>query len=601
MLVFASIRFAVVVAIALAGYGLGAPILGRLHPATRGEGAALGITLGLGVLGTASLLLGLAGALTRVTATILIGAGVGLAVFTLGRRRAEGVEHAPGRGWLGKATIAIGGAAIALAFARALYPPTAFDATLYHLPMAKAFAAHGRVAPNPDLRFPVFPALNEVLFADAMLLCDDVSAQLVQTLFFALVTLGVAAWGTRDGGAPAGLWATALWIANPVVFSLASVAYVDMGLTAFAFFAVDACGRWLESDDTGWARLAGVFAGFAAATKYSGLFFVGLVAALLILRLARREAPARRALLVFSAAAAVAGGAWYALEWTWTGNPVWPFAGRIFGLPFWSSTDVASLHWSLGSYGWGRSLGDLLRLPFRLLVDRPGAGPRVLPLLFLFYPVAVWAAFRRRELRWPAAAAAAYVLFWFATTQQVRFLLPAVPLLSVLGASGLSAAVERARNPWRRRSRIAMTIGMAILVTAALAVVFRSVGTEPTLPTTPLERERYLERLPSYPFYRDMNRRWGAGYTVYAFHDEHMTYDCDGRHLGDWFGPNRYADAPLTTARALFDWLRERGVSHLLVNQSKTITRLPVDAEFPALFERVYANGPVVAYALRPQ
>jgi 4-amino-4-deoxy-L-arabinose transferase-like glycosyltransferase len=397
------------------------------------------------------------------------------------------------------------------------------------------------------------------------------------------------------------LWATALWIANPVVFSLASVAYVDMGLTAYAFFAVAACARWLESDDTGWARLAGVFAGFAAATKYSGLFFVGLVAALLILRLARREAPARRALLVFSAAAAVAGGGWYALEWTWTGNPVWPFAAQIFGLRFWTSTDVASLHWSLGSYGWGRSLGDLLRLPFRLVVGQPGAEPRVLPLLFLLYPVAVWAAFRRRELRWPAAAAGAFVLFWFATTQQVRFLLPAVPLLSVLGASGLSAVVERARSPWRRRSRIAVTIGMAILAAAALAVVFRSVGIAPPLPTTLTERERYLERLPSYPFYRDMNRRWRAGYTVYAFHDENMTYYSEGRHLGDWFGPNRYADAPLATSRALFDWLRERGVSHLLVNQSKTITRLPVDAEFPALFERVYANGPVVAYALRPQ
>jgi 4-amino-4-deoxy-L-arabinose transferase-like glycosyltransferase len=443
--------------------------------------------------------------------------------------------------------------------------------------------------------------LNEVLFADAMLLGDDVSAQLVETIFFALVTLGVAAWGTRAGGAPAGFWATALWIANPVVFSLASVAYVDMGLTAFAFFAVDACARWLETDDPGWARLAGVFAGFAAATKYSGLFFVGLVAGLLALRLARRGSSARRALIVFSTAAAVAAGAWYVLEWTWTGDPVWPFAGRIFGLRFWTATDVRSLEWSLGSYGWGRSLADLLRLPFRLVFDQPGAGPRVLPLLFLFYPLAVWAAIRRRELRWPVAAAAAYVVFWFATTQQVRFLLPAVPLLAVLGASGLSAAVERARTHWRRRSRVALTLGLTILAWAALAVLLHDLWIGPALPTTIAARETYLERLPSYPFYRDLNRRRNESYAVYAFHDENLTYFCDGRHLGDWFGANRYADAPLTSARALFDWLRERGVSHLLVNQSKAITRLPMDDDFPRLFERVYERGPVVAYALRSQ
>src|SRR4029077_7730917 len=121
-----------------------------------------------------------------------------------------------------------------------------------------------------------------------------------------------------------GFWASALWISNPVVFSLASVAYVDMGLAAFAFFAVYASARWLRSEDPGWARVAGGFAGFAAATKYSGLFFVGLIAGALVLFLARRRAPARRSLFGFVAAAALAGGAWYVLNVLWTGNPVWP-------------------------------------------------------------------------------------------------------------------------------------------------------------------------------------------------------------------------------------------------------------------------------------
>jgi len=130
-------------------------------------------------------------------------------------------------------------------------------------------------------------------------------------------------------------------------------------------------------------------------------------------------------------------------------------------------------------------------------------------------------------------------------------------------------------------------------------VVARKVGTAPPVPTTLAERERYLERLMSYPFYRDLNRQAHGSYAVYALHDENMTYYCDGRHLGDWFGPNRYADVPLESARSLFEWLEQRGVSHLLVNQSRRITELPVDADFPKLFERVYARGPVVAYALR--
>jgi hypothetical protein len=593
MLVFVLTRAAVIAAIGASAFGFGAPVLGRLRLAGPGERLALGTTLGLGALGTASLLLGLAGALTRFSVALLVAAGAAAALLSLRRRPTEEANAAASGGWLRTATLAVGAAAIALAFARGLYPPTAFDATLYHLPMAKAYALHGRVAPNPGLRFPVFPALNEVLFADAMLLGDDVSAQLVETLFFALLTAGVAIWGTRVGGSAAGLWASTLWIANPVVFSLASVAYVDMGLATFAFFAVYASSRGLESEDPGWMRVAGACAGFAAATKYSGLFFVGLVAALLVLK------RARRALLIFLSAAAAAGGAWYVLNTLWAGNPVWPFAGRLFGLRFWSPGDAASLDWSLHRYGWGRGALDLLRLPYRLVFGQPSTEPRVLPLLFLFFPLAVWAAVWRRELRWPSTAAAAFVVFWFVMTQQVRFLLPAVPLLSVLGAGGLAAAVERVPRAWRRRSRVAGTVGMALLSSAALAVVLRNFWNEPPVPTTLAAREAYLERLSSYPFYRDLSRRRQGEAAVYAFHDENMTYYCDGRLLGDWFGPNRYADAPLTSSRKLYDWLRERGATHLLVNQSRTITALPADADFPTHFERVYSRGPIVAYALR--
>ena len=599
MLVFVLTRAAVITGIAASAFGFGAPVLGRLRLAGAGERFVLATTLGLGVLGTASFLLGLAGVLTRLSVALLVAAGVALAVVSLRRRRTDEMKVSTSGGWLRTAAITVGATAIALAFACGLYPPTAFDATLYHLPMAKAYAAHGRIAPNPDLRFPVFPALNEVLFADAMLLDDDVSAALVETLFFALLTAGVAIWGTRVGRSATGFWALALWISSPVVSSLASVAYVDMGLAAFAFFAMYASARWLESEDPGWASIAGAFAGFAAATKYSGLFFVGLVGCVLVFSLRRRGAPPHRGFLGFVAAAAMAGGGWYVLNIFWTGNPVWPFAGRLFGLRFWSAGDAASLDWSLHHYGWGRGALDLLRLPYRLVFDQPSTEPRALPLLFLLFPLAVWAAVRRRELRWLAAAVAAFVVFWFVTTQQVRFLLPAVPLLSVLGACGLAAAVERAPRAWRRRSRVAVTIGTATLASAALAVVLRNFWTEPSVPTTLAERERYLERIPSYPFYRDLNRETHGDYAVYALFDENMTYYCDGRHLGDWFGPNRYADVPRTTGRALFDWLRQRGATHLLVNQPRTTTGLPVDADFPTLFERVYERGPIVAYALR--
>src|SRR6185436_18319680 len=47
--------------------------------------------------------------------------------------------------------------------ALALYPPLAFDEMLYHLPFVRAMATSGAISFHPDIRFPIFPQLNEAL------------------------------------------------------------------------------------------------------------------------------------------------------------------------------------------------------------------------------------------------------------------------------------------------------------------------------------------------------------------------------------------------------------------------------------------------------
>jgi len=592
---FVFARVATVALIALAGLGFGTLALKRLERVGPGERAVLATGLGLGMLGTGWLLAGVFGALTRITVILTVAVGASLAALTL--RRVERRGDRARLGAAGAAALALGLVALCLVSFRALYPPTAFDATMYHLPMAKAYAASGRIAPLPDLRFPVFPALDEVLFSGAMLLRDDVSAQLVETLFFGLAAAGIVTWTTRAAGRSPGLWSLALWSSSPAVLSLASIAYADMGLTTFAFFAVYACARWLETRDSRWLRLAGAFAGFAAGAKYSGLLFVALVFATVLLRAPRgTKTRAGRDVLLFAAAS---GGWWYASNLYWTGNPLWPFFGGLFGYRFWSRGDVASLLWSLHSYGNGRSLGALLRLPFRLALGRPPSEPGMAGVAFALLVLAIGVSARRRLCRFPTAAAVAYVVFWFFTTQQPRFLLPVVPVACVLGALVLAALTENSGRGSRRILRALVSLGALVLAGRALLGEGRRLRLSPPLPVSLEEREAYLEQLPSYPFYRELNRRYHAAYSIYALHDESMTYYCEGRHLGDWFGPQRYSDVPVGSGTELFEWLRRRGVSYLLVNEGQMFRHLPDDTSFRDHFERVYERGPIVAYALR--
>ncbi len=118
------------------------------HRSMEGRWALAG-TLGLGVIFQSMFVLGITGLLTRwvVLGSLALGHLICLRTWrsVLGTR---GVNM----WWIG-----LGGLPLAPVFFLSLYPPTGFDATVYHLPYARAFIAVGGLEFLPDLRFPVFP------------------------------------------------------------------------------------------------------------------------------------------------------------------------------------------------------------------------------------------------------------------------------------------------------------------------------------------------------------------------------------------------------------------------------------------------------------
>ena len=85
-----------------------------------------------------------------------------------------------------------------------LYPPTAFDATMYHLAVAKIYSAAHRLVLTPDLRYPIFPQTPHMLFTLALLLADDIAAQLTQLLVLVLLSCAMLAFAGRSLSSRAG-------------------------------------------------------------------------------------------------------------------------------------------------------------------------------------------------------------------------------------------------------------------------------------------------------------------------------------------------------------------------------------------------------------
>ncbi|MCW5849463.1 MAG: glycosyltransferase family 39 protein [Anaerolineae bacterium] len=581
--VFALAHYALIGGIAGIAYLLGRRLtLGAIFQPW--EDVPVCTTLGLGCLAYLMLALGLAGlfyawaALTLLLLALLVCYPVWPLVWA--RRRGSLERTLP---WLmGLAVVGVLGAPFLLL---PLYPATEHDSTMYHLPYVKAFIGQHRLVAVPDLRYPVFPQTVELLYTLGMLLYDEIMAHLVQLLAMALVALLLFAWGRRVLSWQAGLFAVGLWFVHPLFAEVGASALIDVTLTLFVTAATYALWSWWERGERGWLVLAGVFAGWAAGTKYTGLVFVGLLGLAVVYRAwrDRRLAPS----LVFALAAVLVASPWYVRTMLYTGDPLYPFLtpGRglewaLEGMAVRAPSGVGVEASALGRAAivvaqmgqrLGRDLGLNLVMGWQLSWQLPLEGtwlPWLVPPVALL--LCLWAALVDRRLRGLLLLVGAYLVFWAASSlREPRFVLYTYPTLCLLVGVALGR-IWRWLTSWRPRAKhVAVAPALvALLILPHWLSLAQTVRTQGRIPVTAEAKTLYLQRrLPSYTLYAWLNRRQGRDYTVYAYGDVRMTYFADGRLLGDVLGPGAWASIAslLSDSRGLYTALRNLGADYFLV------------------------------------
>lgn len=540
------------------------------------ERFAVSTALGLTLLAHAAFALAAAGLLTR---SMLI--ALAAAIHLLGIpvwREALGAWR-----WKVAPGLAV---AVAPLFVLALYPPTGFDETLYHLPFARAFAETGSMPFLPELRVPVFPPLNELLFAVLLILADDVSTHLVQLASTLAAAALLIAWGRRSFSPAAGWLAAAALLGNPIVVHLSGTAYVEPLLALFVTAAVYALERWRESQATAWLVLAALFAGSAAGVKYLGLFFVAAVF-LAALPTAWRERRWRDLALAAAAALAVLAPT-YGRILGHTGNPLFPFYPEVFGSSPWDPQPAPPRSVEVRAV-------EYLRIPWAVLFDRRSVGwqPPYSPAYLLASPLLAAGFVRDPRVRRLLGIALGYSLLFPLLPPDSRYLTIVLPLASL----GLAGALTR----WRLRPRVLAALAVLLFLPGWLYALY-GLHREGALPVSPAEREAYLRReLPAYAALQHLNRLRGRDYVVYGVHAENLVYHAEGTLLGDWNGPASYARVlpAMGDPEAFHRRLRQLGVEYLLLPRDRAA---PL-SEAPAWrrrFRRIYADRAAVLYELSP-
>ena len=310
-------------------------------------------------------------------------------------------------------------------FALALVPPWYRDSLTYHLTLPKLFAQTQGYTAGDEIIFGYFPLGWHSILSYLYVLSPEEGSALFNPRLVSVWISGAVAITTS--GLCRMLGATQWWslicgacfLLIPTQIEFGTSAYVQTWLTLVCVCAAGFAYR----KDFVWM---GICAGLAASAKYSGLFLC-----LLIGIIALRNKKSRRTVIPM-----VLVGGWFYLRNLWLkGNPLFPLAYSIFGGEGWDETRAEMYAQTLDHYGMGKDLLDNLFLWPRVFLTQD--------LVFFFQGslgpavgiIALIALWKWKQYPNVLILGCGWAILWMFQVQQIRFLMPCIPIFLAVGLS----------------------------------------------------------------------------------------------------------------------------------------------------------------------
>jgi 4-amino-4-deoxy-L-arabinose transferase-like glycosyltransferase len=530
-----------VLAILVVAAALGLRLVAPERP--RPRDVVVGMTVGLALLGIAALALAAVKMLRPYLVWPLVVAAGALVRRQL--RALVAMVRRPNLPALTPLETALAGLlafAALLTLANCLAPITATDALVYHLNIPKIYTAAAGLVKMPYNVYANMPHYGEMLYALFYVLAGETGARLA---YFAVVvgaTLAVYVLARRFAPRNLAMGAAAVFLVQPLVIDGRIVCNVDVLL---AYFYISAIVLLLDglSNEAHLRQVlpVGLVAGFMLGVKYTAIAPVVSLVALPLVASARR--PAFKPLMLAGLVALAVFAPWLVKNEAYVGNPFYPVLERTFDGANWDPVQETELVRWQRNMGMGRDFSKYLALPFNVSTrGKPAMNymffdGTLTPLVLILFPLVFLR--RSKKVLTLAAMAAALFLFWSATSQQLRFLLPAVALGAALGAAGL-AHLATGAGP----RAVCVVLGLAVIVMAGALIVPDQYGTPFAAGTLagrlPVDlgiesRQQYLARsIQSFTMFDYVKRTLPPREPIFLVW-ENRTYFLDNPHFADSF------------------------------------------------------------------
>ena len=516
---------------AIIGLPLVSPVFARIETWTsRIEQLSMSILVGLALLSTVTLVVGLVGGLkiAWILCSAIVGLVIGVHCVSHFAKRSESTDlepelyessKVPERKTVDRlfyfAIVAMTCFLAGVLMLGSCLPPSEFDVLEYHLQAPKEFFQQGAIGFVPHNIYANMPLGIEMHSLAIMTMIGQndgwLGGLIGKSITAAFSLVGAALLGAflaRKFGGLVGWSAAGLWLATPGIAHVAMFGLIDGALATYVLAsAVAAAGvlqtlgdrnstEYNHNEDnpsrrrllTYW-RIAGVTSGAAAAAKYPGLILAVIPVCGLFVWAAwrfrsvfqKREAILTGGFIMLELFATC--GPWYAKNWVLTGNPVYPLAADVFGgrtltpekiaqwkrahSPDQSSANKANSDGTNGMIV--KQIQNWLSGASRLLIT----SVFVQPAMIFGFLIVLFAAFLLRDDRrisfvvvWIVWSGWILLIWWFATHRIDRFWLPLTGLWAGLAAIGFWWLYQNV-SPWLSQTIVILGIGYGCILNSS--------------------------------------------------------------------------------------------------------------------------------------
>lgn len=584
----------------------------KVKAESRAESLVFGIGLGLGVLAYLVLAVGLAGLLFSWTllAIIVVMALVSLREISqvlmdvVNSLRSRAVfKLKTSDGLIAVSMVSLG----AIALIASLAPPSGmdWDGLAYHFAIPKMYLAKHAIFYVPFISHSNFPFLTEMLYTIGLSLGSTSIAKLFHFTMYISSAMAVYALGRRHVNRLTGSIAAVLFMSIPVVLWEAGLAYADITTALYITLAAYAALNWEQNGSSRWLVVCGLMCGFALGTKVLSAVPTAALCIWILVSSWRSGKWGRGVslALITGGIALLVGSPWYIKSYIYTGNPVYPFLYNIFGGRYWNQADADMYRNAQLAFGMGRSLRDLLLVPWNLAMngfrffDNKAVCGLIGAAFIGLIPVGLLAGKLNKTVLKLGFVLAAFLAAWFILMQQSRYLIGVLPLACIMAASTVNTANSR----WTI-GRHAVNIFVVLCVTLSILVgIVMSANVGPVV-TGAVSRDEFLSgTLDVYDAQVYINDVSPKDAKVVLF-DEVRGFYLDREYI--WGNPGHHEMIPwksFKTGKDMVEYFIKHDYNYCLINWQYAGSdfmhnTLITEAIGRSLMSEVYASNGVSVY-----